>query len=167
MGLCFLHQGELKTVDPDKLRGVIRSDHQAVEDYMARRFSDCAARVNAIAPPKAKVCPLSRLGIIALHRANGNLAATVLQKLDAAAQINPMIAEVVQFMKAEARELPDFGIEEIRQALVAPVSFGGVGLTSQEAEPILAAGVEPDSTTPFEIETLRDREQWEPLSSEV
>lgn len=154
-------------MDPDKLRGVIRSDHQAVEDYMARRFSDCAARVNAIAPPKAKVCPLSRLGIIALHRANGNLAATVLQKLDAAAQINPMIAEVVQFMKAEARELPDFGIEEIRQALVAPVSFGGVGLTSQEAEPILAAGVEPDSTTPFEIETLRDREQWEPLSSEV
>ena len=154
-------------MDPDKLRGVIRSDHQAVDDYMARRFSDCAARVNAIAPPKARFCPLSRLGIIALHRANGNLAATFLQKLDAAAQINPIIAEVVQFMKAEARELPDFGIEEIRQALVAPVSHGGVGLTNQEAAPILAAGVEPDQTTPFEIETLRDREQWEPLSSAV
>ena len=154
-------------MDPDKLRAVIQSDHQAVEDYMARRFSDCAARVNAISPPKARYCPLSRLGIIALHKSNGNLAATFLQKLDAAAQINPIIAEVVQFMKAEARELPDFGIEEIRQALVAPVSHGGVGLTSQEAAPILDAGIEPDQTTPFEIETLRDREQWQPLSSAV
>lgn len=154
-------------MDADKLRGVIQADDQALTHYMARRFSDCALRVNAIAPPKPKYCPLSRLGIIALHRESGDLAATFLQKLDAAATVNPIIAEVVQFMRAEARELPDFGIEQIRQALMAPVSFGGVGLTTAEAAPILAAGVEPDTTTPLEIEELKDREQWQPLFSVV
>lgn len=154
-------------MDAEKLRAVIQADDQALAYYRDRRFADCAVHVNAIAPTKPKYCPLSRLGVIALHRSNGNLAKTFLEKLDAAAKVNPIIAEVVQFMKAEARELPDFGIEEIRQALLAPVSFNGVGLTAEEAAPILAAGVEADTTTPLEIETLKDREQWQPLYSVV
>ena len=154
-------------MDADKLRGIIQADDQALTHYMARRFADCAVRVNAIAPPKPRYCPLSRLGIIALHSANGNLAKTFLEKLDAASQVNPIISEVVQFMKAESRELPDFGLEEIRQALMAPVSFQGVGLTDEEVAPILAAGVQPDTTTPLEIEELKEREQWQPLFSVI
>jgi hypothetical protein len=91
----------------------------------------------------------------------------VLQKLDAAAAVNFLIAEVVQFMTKESNELPDFGVEEIQQALTAPISFNGVGLTAEEAAPILAASVEPDTTTALEIETLKDREQWQPTFNAV
>jgi len=154
-------------VDADKLRGIIQADDQALTHYMARRFADCALRVNAIAPPKPTVCRLSRLGIISLHRTDANLAQSVLQKLDAAALVNPLIAEVIAWMKPDANQLPDFGIEEIRIALTAPTNFNGVGLTAEEAAPILAASVEPDSTTPLEIEELKEREQWQPLFSVV
>jgi hypothetical protein len=164
MGLHFVYKREL-TVDAQKLRGIIQSDQTALAHYTARRFSDCAQRVNAIAQPRPKVCRLSRLGVIALHRSNRNLATSVLRKLDNAAKTNPLIAEVIAFMNPEANELPDFGIEEIQQALTAPTAFGGVGLTTEEAAPILAASVEPDTTTPLEIENLKEREQWQPLSS--
>ena len=152
-------------MDAQKLRGIIQSDQTAFAHYTARRFSDCAERVNAIAPPKPKTCRLSRLGIISLHRTNRGLATSVLQKLDAAAEVNFLIAEVVEFMTKESNELPDFGVEEIQQALTAPISFNGVGLTAEEAAPILAASVEPDTTTALEIETLKDREQWQPTFS--
>lgn len=162
-GIVFHLLREAKTVDPAKLRTIISDDATARNHYQQNQMADCAARVNAIAPPIPKPCPLSRMGVLSLHAATPHHGQTLLEKLDAAAQSNRLIAEIVAFMgPGNLGSYPDFSLQPIRDALVAPIEIGGVGATPFEYGPILEAGVQPDQTTPAEIAHLKEREQWQP-----
>lgn len=163
-GIVFRLLRAVKTVNTDKLKRLIATDSAALEHYNAGRFTACAERVNAIAEPLPRFCPLSRLGVLELHAPTPHFGASLLAKLDAAAKTNPIIAEIVRFMgPGNQGSYPDFGLRAIRDELIKPIDMGGVGATAFEAGPILAAGVQPDHTSHVDIYQLKEREQWQPI----
>jgi len=153
-------------VETAKLKQLIANDVEATEHYNADRLTECANRVMAIAEPLPQFCPLSRLGVLELHALTPHHGASLLAKLDAAAQINPIISEVVRFMgPGNQGSYPDFGLEAIREQLITPTEQGGVGATLLEAGPIFSAGIRPDLTDHVQIHQLKEREQWQPTSA--
>lgn len=153
-------------MEPEKLKHLIATDGEAREHYNENRFTECANRVMAIAEPLPQFCPLSRLGVLELHALTPNHGASLLAKLDAAAQINPIISEVVRFMgPGNQGSYPDFGLPAIREQLITSTQLGGVGATPLEAGPIFAAGIRPDLTDHVQINQLKEREQWHPTSA--
>lgn len=140
---------------PEELLNLIKSDSIATaliekaDDFM------CAERCSLIAPKIRKELFISRLGILELYSHNPMLGISVLNKIDNAAINNPIVKEIVSFMKPESFSLPDFSLNSIRNALIAPLDMGGVGLTYEEAFPILEAGVQSQEIKPIEVEYVR------------
>jgi hypothetical protein len=142
-------------IEPQQLRQLIASDPEASAAFNQKRYGDCAVRCSAIAPKITKPLPLSKMGIIALYRDDPSLAAHVLAALESAAKVNPIISVMVSFMGPGNPEnsYPNFGDPNVRAALTAmqPV---GLGLTPQQAAPLLAAGEQPDTITGQDVESL-------------
>jgi hypothetical protein len=99
------------------------------------------------------------MGIIAVYRDNLAMGGEVIAALQTVAYVNPIIGLMVSFMTREAAEdaRPDFGDPSIRAALTAPQPHG-LGLTPQQAAPLLAAGQQPDTITGRDIELLASEE---------
>ena len=97
------------------------------------------------------------MGIVAVYRDNPMLAMQVLAALESASKVNPIIAVMLAFMGPGNPEnsYPDFGDPIIRDALTAPQPQG-LGLTSQQAAPLLAAGEQADTISGLEVEQLAE-----------
>ena len=95
------------------------------------------------------------MGIVAVYRGDPMLAMQVLAALESASKVNPIIAVMLAFMGPGNPEnsYPDFGDPMIRAALTAPQPQG-LGLTSQQAAPLLAAGEQADTISGLEVEQL-------------
>lgn len=132
-----------------ELQDLIASDEVARE--LANRADDAALakRLSEIAPPAYRECRLSRLGLLSLY-SNPQDGMTVLARIDAVKQVNPLVAEIARYMEpgVDAAMLPDFGLPAIRAALTAPIEAGGLGLSQELAEPILRAGEQQPTITP-------------------
>lgn len=133
--------------------------------YAENRFEECATRVREIADPIRKPLPLSQMGILAIYESQIGLGEFVLQRIDETALVNPVVKRFLSFMKAggSVESLPDFSLPSIRAALTLDQSEGGLGLTLEQAAPILAAGVQPDETDHVTIAQLKERDQWQPI----
>lgn len=144
-----------------QILALIRSDDTAQSMFTAGKHVELAERLTDIAPPVRRSLPLSEMGIMLLYGADVETAMHVLQSIDAAAQINPVVARIARFLApgVSAESLPDFSLPPIRQALTAPLPHG-IGLTPEQAAPILRAGEQPDRFTPLEVETASN--QWPP-----
>lgn len=140
---------------PQELLNLIKSDAIATNLINLSQDHLCAERCSLIAPKIRKELLISRLGILELYSANPFLGILVLQKIDSAALNNPVVKEVVSFMRPESFSLPDFSLTSIRNALIAPLEMGGIGLTYEEAAPILNAGSQFQNITPLEVEHVR------------
>jgi hypothetical protein len=146
-----------------QLAQLIAADPQAAELYRRAQFADCAARCREIAPRVYQAAKLSRIGILNLYPTNPNVAVSILEAIEAAAANNRLFREVYSFMApgTAPEQLPDFGLQPIRAALIAPQSVGGIGLTAEQAGPILAAGEQPDNITALDVERLPRGTQWQ------
>jgi len=142
-------------VAPQELKALIKSDPQATEAYSERRFGDCAVRCAEIAPKVPKTLRLSKIGILDVYREDRSTGHLILKRLAQLATTNPDAALMLEFMGPGNPEssYPDFSIPEIRAALTAPSPYG-LGLTPQQAAPLLAAGEQPDTITGLDIEQL-------------
>ena len=126
---------------PTELKALIESDQVAMDLLTSHGdFTACAARCSLIAPKIVRETRLSRLGIRSLY-SDITVGQAVLETIDAVAQQNPIIDDVRRFAEPGVHPscLPDWGNSLIRTALTAPTIQGGVGLTAEQAAPILAA----------------------------
>ena len=111
-------------------------------------------RLGEIAPPIRKPLPLSEMGVMAIYSEDVITGETILQTIDGVSQANPIVARIKRFIGpgVGTESLPDFSLPGIRQALTTPVNLGGLGLTDQQAAPLLRAGEKPDTFSGLEIE---------------
>ena len=146
-------------IDQPTLRQLIAADQHAAAALAQGRYGDCAIRCCEIAPRVPRSLPLSFMGIIAVYRDDLAVGGEVIAALNTVAYVNPIIGLMVSFMTREAAEdaRPDFGDPSIRAALTAPQPHG-LGLTPQQAAPLLAAGQQPDTITGRDIELLVSEE---------
>ena len=142
-------------IDTQSLRQLIKLDEQATALFEQCRYGDCAVRCVELAPKVLKPLQISKLGIIAIYSHDPAMASQVLAALESAAKVNPIISVMVSFMGPGNPEssLPNFGDPNVRAALTAPQPFG-LGLTPQQAAPLLAAGEQPDTITGQDVESL-------------
>ena len=144
---------------PEELKALIESDPQATALVNAGNDYDCAIRCSEIAPVRNIPSPLTIMGILNLYQDNLGLGAFVVATIKQVALGNPVIGEMLPFMGPATQQdaRPDFGLPAIRQALVTPVEWGGIGLTQEQAAPILRAGESSQKITPIEVEFVRTR----------
>ncbi len=142
---------------PSELKTLIESDATAKALFDAGNDSACAVRCGEIAPVVLVECKLSRMGVRQLY-ADPVAGQTVLATLDAVAQGNPIIADIRRYMEpgVHPQSLPDFGLPAIRAALTKPVQDGGLGLTDEQAGPILRAAERPQTFTHMDIAAVRN-----------
>lgn len=137
------------------LAELIQSDAQAKQLFEQQAFGDCAIRCCEIAPRVPKVLRLSKIGVLNVYIADRATGHLLLKRLAELAKTNPDAALMIEFMGPGNPEssFPDFGLPEIRMALTAPQPMG-LGLTPQQAAPLLAASEQPDRITGQDIESL-------------
>lgn len=140
----------------EELQIAIAEDAEAKSAFDQLRFVDCARRLKSVLPRERKPLPLSEMGIIALYESDPETGFAILEKLDAVAAINPRVKRIVRYMAPGTAEsmLPDFSMAPIRQALTAPVEYGGIGLSESQARLLLEAGEQPPAVDPIDIEQL-------------
>jgi hypothetical protein len=131
------------SMSPEELKSLIESDAEALRLASTGAADLCAARCREIAPKETRETLLTELSILRLS-ADPTTAETILQTLEAIAEHNPLIKRVLKWMQPGAPGL-DFGNPVVRAMLTMPVQSGGVGLTAEQARPLLAAAeVEPN-----------------------
>jgi hypothetical protein len=127
---------------PQELKALIESDETATRLANAGSDSDCAVRCGEIAPRLPKQLRLSFAGLLSLYQHDTATGMFIINKLRQVAARNSIVAELLPFMAAtaDATGWPDFSLPPIRQTLTAPEENGGIGLTVEQAMPILSAG---------------------------
>lgn len=126
------------------LKEIINNEPSLLEFIQNGNHTEIANRLSSILPKRLVETRLSRLGILSLY-ANPSDGLTVLATIDTVAQSNPIVAEIKAFMGpgVDPSCLPDWSLPSIRAALILPVELGGLGLTQELANPILAASEKP------------------------
>lgn len=126
----------------DELRALIESDAEAKALAETGAADLCAARCRAIAPKVTQLTRITELSILSLYSDPAD-AEKVLQTIETVAAGNPVVNRVLKWLQPGAPGV-DVGDARVRQLLVAPVQSGGVGLSAELAQPLLAAAeVEP------------------------
>lgn len=146
-------------ISSNDLKQLIESDPQAKALAQIGDDAGCAKRCTEIAPMLPKELKLSFARLLSLYQHDTALGMLIINKLRQIAVHNPLVAELLPFMAAtaDATGWPDFSLPPIRQTLVTPEEQGGIGLTLEQAAPILAAGEQPQVVTPHEVEFVRTR----------
>ena len=146
-------------MSPTELKQLIESDTLAASLFVQSRDADCAARCSVIAPKVPRELRLSFTRLLSLYQADIQLGMLVVNKLRSVAAHNPLVKEIIPFMEAwtDANGYPDFSLPPIRQTLTSPEEQGGIGLTLEQAAPILLAGEQSQTITPLEVEFVRTR----------
>lgn len=134
---------------PAELLALIDSDQQASALAAAGDDTACAARCVAIAP---KVLVSTRLGDINIVGLFDNPAdgEAVCQTIEAIADINPVVRRAWRWAGPSSPGI-DVGDAKVRLLLVAPTNAGGIGLTPEQAAPLLAAAEKPQSITAQDV----------------
>lgn len=133
-------------MSPHELKLLIESDAIAKAAAEAGDDETCAARCRSIAPPilvPFKVVDINIVGLFA-NPADGE---AVVQQIEAVAQANPIIHRALKWIVETSSPGLDLGSTKIRHLLTLPIASGGVGLTAEQAAPLLrAAERQPDIT---------------------
>lgn len=145
-----------------ELQHLIAGDPVADDLFRRGQYADCAHRCRQIAPKVYAPAKLSRIGILGLYANAPTVAIAILEAIETAAANNRLFREVYSFMApgTAPEQLPDFGLPPIRAALTAPQEHGGIGLSHEQALPLLVAGEQPDDITALDVERLPRGTQW-------
>jgi hypothetical protein len=129
-------------MSPQELKALIESDAEATRLASTGAADLCAARCREIAAKETRETLLTELSILRLS-ADPIAAETILQTMEAIAEQNQLLKRALKWMQPGAPGL-DFGNPVVRSMLTMPVEQGGVGLSEEQARPLLAAAeVEP------------------------
>lgn len=128
-----------------ELETLIRGDATALQ--LATDGSDdaCAKRCMEIAAKVTYQRFITELTILSLY-ADPTDAETVMQKIETVAQSNPVIARVLKWLQPSAPGI-DAGDSRVRAMLTASTVDGGIGLTTEQAQPILDCASKPPTIT--------------------
>jgi hypothetical protein len=124
-------------MSPTELRSLIESDAEATALATAGNDEACAVRCGVIAPKRIFPTRLGDINIVGLF-ANPVDGETVCQTIEAVAEQNAIVKRAWKWAAPGAPGI-DVGDVKVRAMLVAPTNLGGVGLTQEQAAPILAA----------------------------
>lgn len=151
-------------IEPIALKQLIESDSIASSLFENKSYGDCAIRCCEIAPKVYRQLRLSKIGVLDVYRDNRSTGHLVLRRLAELAKTNPDAEIMLEFMGPGNPEssYPDFALPEIRMALTAPSPYG-LGLTQEQAMPLLLAGEQPDTITGLDVEQLQGIETWQQL----
>lgn len=126
----------------EDLKKLIESDSEARKLAESGAADLCAARCRAIAAKVTQETRVTELTILSLY-ANPIDGETVMQTIETVAESNPVVRRILKWLQPNAPGV-DMGDSRVRKLLVAPVQAGGVGLSEEQARPLLAAAeVEP------------------------
>ena len=131
---------------PEQLKSLILSDSIAKAAAEAGDDETCAARCRLIAPPVLVSCKVADINIVGMY-ANPADGEAVCQQIEAVAQANPIVRRALKWIVETSSPGLDLGEPKIRHLLTLPIASGGVGLTAEQAAPLLrAAERQPDIT---------------------
>jgi len=134
---------------PAELKSLIESDAEATALANAGNDEACAVRCGVIAPKVLVPLRLGDINIISLF-ANPVDGETVCQTIEAVALQNPIVKRAWRWAEPGNPGL-DVGDVRVRAMLVTPTNLGGVGLTQEQAAPILAAAEQQQRFTAAQI----------------
>jgi len=138
---------------PQELRAIIDADTTALALMQLGQDQACADRCVEIMAPTINGVYLTELSIVALY-ANPTDAETVMQIIDQASETNPLVKRVAAWTKPGAPGI-NFGDPRIRAMLTTPQQQGGVGLTAEQAAPLLKAAEQSVVVTALDVSNAR------------
>ena len=133
----------------EQLKTLILSDAQATTFCESQNFRAAAARCEVIAPKITKEVRATELTLLWLY-ASPAAAEAVLQQIESVAVANPVVARVVKWLQPGAPGI-DLGDARVRFLLTLPIQDGGIGLTEEQAAPLLAVAEQSQSFTPTQV----------------
>jgi len=132
-------------MSPQELKALIESDAEATRLASTGAADLCAARCREIGPRVVQETRLRWNRIFDLYGSNLAMASTVQAKIKAAGAKSELVSEIVESLKASSQDPCNIGSPTVRALLTTPTTNGGIGLTAEEARPLLqAAEVAPD-----------------------
>ena len=134
---------------PAELKTLIESDAEATALANAGNDEACAVRCGVIAPKLLVSTRLGDINIVSLF-ANPVDGETVCQTIEAVAEQNAVVKRAWRWAAPGAPGI-DVGDAKVRAMLIAPTNLGGVGLTPEQAAPLLAAAEEQQRFTAAQI----------------
>ena len=149
-------------LSPSDLLALIHSDSLALEHFNLAQDAACATRCSSIAPKLQKELRLSELGILNLYQSDLQTGILILERIKDVAPQNKLVEKIKAFMQpgTNPESYPDLSNAQIRIALTADIPYG-LGLTIDQARPILEAGEQMQIISPVEVEYVRTRLQWQ------
>lgn len=138
---------------PQQLRTLIESDPQARSLAESGAADLCAARCREIAPKVTTETRVTELTVLAAYP-NPADGEAVMQKIETAAKAatGAVVKRALKWLQPGAPGV-DIGDERIRAMLTTPVAAGGVGLTAEQARPLLALAETEPSITGADVST--------------
>ena len=135
---------------PQQLKSLILSDSIAKAAADAGDDETCAARCRSIAPPVLVSCRVADINIVGMfdNPADGE---AVCQQIEAVAQANPIVKRALKWIVETSSPGLDLGEPKIRHLLTLPIASGGVGLTAEQAAPLLRAAERQPDITPAQV----------------
>lgn len=144
---------KVKQMTPEELKTLIESDAEATALFAKPDDAACAARCREIAPAEVVDTYLTELQIVALYE-DPTDAETTLQTIESVAQANPIVKRVAAWTKPGAAGV-NFGDHRVRAMLTLSVDQGGLGLSADQAGPLLSAAERSANIAESDIEKLR------------
>ena len=137
-------------MSPDALKSLIASDAIARAAVEAGDDETCAARCRSIAPPVLASCKVADINIVGMYD-NPADGEAVCQQIEAVAQANPIVKRALKWIVETSSPGLDLGEPKIRHLLTLPIPNGGVGLTAEQAAPLLKAAERQPNITAADV----------------
>ena len=136
---------------PQELKALIQSDPQALSLAQAGAADLCAKRCMEIAPKVVIEKRLGDINIIGLY-ADPSVGEAVCQQIEMVAESNPVVKRAWKWSSPGSPGI-DVGDAKVRAMLTLPIASGGVGLSPQQAAPILSAAETSPSISGADVST--------------
>jgi hypothetical protein len=137
-------------MDPLELKQLIASDPVAKALADAGDDETCASRCQAIAPPVLVSYRVADINIVGMfdNPADGE---AVCQQIESVALTNPIVKRALKWILETSSPGLDLGEPKIRYLLTLPIVNGGIGLTAEQAAPLLKAAERQPTITSAQI----------------
>ena len=137
-------------MNPIELKALIAGDPQARAYAEAGNDETCAARCRSIAPPVLASCRVADINIVGMFD-DPSAGEAVCQQIEAVAQANPIVKRALKWIVETSSPGLDLGEPKIRHLLTLPIANGGVGLTAEQAAPLLRAAERQPNITAADV----------------
>jgi hypothetical protein len=134
------------------LKEIILSDPRAKELADMGAADECAKRCEEIAPKVFREFFVTERSIVAIY-SDPMMAETVLQKIEAVAKHNPLVARMSKWLGVGSTGI-DIGNEKTRRILTTPIDQGGIGLTESETKELFEAAMTKPSISGVDVTNI-------------